>query len=150
MAKLPSRLKTSQQRNQQAQFTKPVCADQLEEATGTQAADAMAQSAADGSIANMAANTQQELSQLQQLQPGAEESYSNLLQEQPILPVTWVSYKGDGSSRFRLWVGGQAAGQVNQEIAWLEDAHLLWCGTSAAVNLHNDDSHVDEWVGARS
>jgi hypothetical protein len=37
--------------------------------------------------------------------------------EQPVLPVTWLSYKGQGSSTFLVWVAGQAAGQVSSAAA---------------------------------
>jgi hypothetical protein len=42
--------------------------------------------------------------------------------EQPVLPVTWLSYKGQGSSTFLVWVAGQAAGQVSSTAA----AHAMF------------------------
>jgi hypothetical protein len=50
--------------------------------------------------------------------------------EQPVLPVTWLSYKGQGSSSFLVWVAGQGAGQVGN------------CTAAAAVAAAAESSHL--------
>lgn len=46
-----------------------------------------------------------------QLQQETSELDDDPFAEQPVLPVTWLSYKG--SSSFLVWVAGQGAGQVS-------------------------------------
>jgi hypothetical protein len=47
------------------------------------------------------------------LEQEASESDEDTFAEQPMLPVTWLSYKGPDSRSFLVWVAGQGAGQVS-------------------------------------
>jgi hypothetical protein len=56
--------------------------------------------------------------------------------EQPVLPVTWLSYKGQGSSTFLVWVAGQAAGQVSSAAA----AHAVFIQRGVSTPVWQTDS----------
>jgi hypothetical protein len=53
--------------------------------------------------------------------------------EQPVLPVTWLSCQGQGSSTFLVWVAGQSAGQVSSAAAACWDIATWYLHTMVAV-----------------
>lgn len=105
-AKLPRRTKAAQQQKPQSAVQAATAAKQKNAAGTPAAADTSSSTAADW------LQEQSQQQQQQQLE-GQESDCDDPFKEQPILPITWVSYKEGNSSRFLLWVGGQAAGQVS-------------------------------------
>lgn len=103
---VPSRTYTVKlpRQRQQLQHTQQQLKQQLN-ADDSKASDLQA------SAAELQANSVDAGAAAAQLQQGTSELDDDPFAEQPVLPVTWLSYKG--SSSFLVWVAGQGAGQVS-------------------------------------